>query len=335
MTGERLRRHAPSLLRARDFSRDAMERFADAISTTPWVDDASVLCIVAAGSLGRLEASSVSDVDCMILVDETASPDMEAATGLLTGLDGAFERAGLAPPKADGIYTRPIPFPLLIAQQARGSLDELPALFGSRMQMLLDGRALYRADSFDTLRERVLHWYAGEWPAGAWTHLYNDLSRYLHAYAVWQQFKMSRSEDDGWLLRQAKFRSSRIVTFAGMMCLLAEGSRQAAGDPGWIAQHLDKTPLERLLFVLAEYDDPGQARFIETYDCIHARLSDPMVRAELIAKSPRSPDEVARVHSGAYAEIHALSASLLDELTRFILARRDDWPLAVFRNWLL
>ena len=43
---------------------------------------------------------------------------------------------------------------------------------------------------------------------------------YAHAYAGWQMFKFDRDADDAWLLRQAKLAGSRLLTFAGLLCLL-------------------------------------------------------------------------------------------------------------------
>lgn len=271
----------------------------------------------------------MSDVDLIVLVDghERGRDDP------ITNLGQAFTEAGLRAPKADGIYGRPISTAALLDSRARGSLSESPALFGSRLQLLLDGRAVCGNARFIELREQILRWYAEGPEATGWTHLFNDLSRYLHAYAGWQQFKYSRTSDDGWLLRQAKFRSTRIVTFAGMLFLLAEQARQAGSDSAWLLPHLDKTPIERLLFVIAQYDDSDATKVLADYAVVHARLADPNIRQELIDASPTVAGDP--VQCAAYTEIHAASDSLMNELTRFVLARRDDWPLKIFRNWLL
>jgi hypothetical protein len=319
-----------SLWQARAYSGAALQRLRAPLEACFSRAGLSVVTAVAGGSLGRLEASAVSDVDLIVLVDAAAAP---CCGEPIVELAQAFTEAGLRAPKADGIYGRPISLAALLDQAARGSLSESPALFGSRIQLLLDGRAVCRPEQFVELREAVLQWYADGPDAQSWTHLFNDLSRYLHAYAGWQQFKYTRSADDGWLLRQAKFRSSRIVTFAALLFLLAEQGRQAAGDAAWLLPHLDKTPLDRLLYVFAQYDDFDAAQFLADYAVIHARLADPDIRRELVDASPGAAGDA--IDCAAYTEIHALSDSLMNELTRFVLARRFDWPLKIFRNWLL
>lgn len=318
-----------SLWQARTYSNTALQQLHNALEACFSAHGLPLVTAVAAGSLGRLEASAISDVDLIVFVDGLQPYRDEP----IPGLDRAFGAAGLRAPKADGIYGRPVDVAAILDPAERGSLTETPTLFGSRIQVLLDGRPVCGARQFAGLRENILRWYAGEQRASGWTHLINDLSRYLHAYAGWQQFKFTHSPDDGWLLRQAKFRSTRIVTFAGLLLLLAEQGRQAAGDLAWLLSHLDKTPLERVLFVFAQYDDADAAQFLSDYADVHARLSDAEIRRELIAASPHAAGEP--VQCEAYAEIHALGDSLMNELTRFALARHRDWPLKIFRNWLL
>lgn len=320
-----------SLWQARAYSNSALQQLGNALEASVAALGIPLVTAVAGGSLGRLEASAVSDVDLIVFVD-AVSPDCDQP---IPGLERVFGAAGLRAPKSDGIYGRPISIAAVLDPAARGSLTETPALFGSRIQVLLDGRPVCRARQFAELRANILQWYAHERGGSGWTHLINDLSRYLHAYAGWQQFKYTHSRDDSWLLRQAKFRSTRIVTFAGLLFLLAEHGRQADGDLSWLLPHLDKTPLERVLFVFAQYDDADAdaARLLADYADIHARLSDPDIRRELIDTSPRAPGDP--VHCDAYAEIHTLGDCLMNGLTRFALARQHDWPLKIFRNWLL
>mgnify|MGYP003641966439 FL=1 len=318
----------PSLWRARAYSSAALAQLQEALEAGFAHAGVPLVTAVAGGSLGRLEASPVSDVDLIVFVDDGAPGCDER----IPGLERAFRGAGLRAPKPDGIYARPIGIGAILDPAARGSLTETPQLFGSRIQVLLDGRPVCRPLQFTELREAILRWYANGTGAPGWTHLMNDLSRYLHAYAGWQQFKYTRSDDDGWLLRQAKLRSSRIVTFAGLLFLLAEHGRQARADVTWLLAHLDKTPIERVLYVMAQYDDVDATQVLADYAGVHARLADPDIRRELIVASPRTAGEP--VQCDAYTEIHALGDSMMTALTRFALARQHDWPLKIFRNWL-
>jgi len=326
----------PALTRSRQFSLNAVSAIRVALERSLGASGASILTVVAAGSLGRLEAAHHSDVDCIIIVDDTADRDPAGITCAVDAIYAEFSRAGLKPPKAEGIYCVPIKASTLLAPASRGSLDEPPAIFGSRMQLLLDARPLYCAEQFIALREQLLSWYrAPTSTSGSWTHLLNDLSRYLHAYAVWQQFKFSRSDDDGWYLRQAKMRSTRIATFAGLLFLLGESSRKRAEQHAWVLAQLDLTPLGRLKIVFDAHRDADFSSVIAVYESLHCMLSDGVIRRELIDSSPTTAADWHDDYPRAYARIHELSERLMDLLTQFVLARSNDWSRSIFRNWLL
>lgn len=294
------------------------------------------MTVTVAGSLGRLEASPHSDVDCIVIVDDRQDFHPEQISASIEQIRIELLGVGLQPPKADGIYCRPIGASHLLDPLNRGSLDEAPTIFGTRMQLLLDARPLYQVDEFISLRGRLLRWYG--WPnehRGSWTHLLNDLSRYLHAYAVWQQFKFSRSDNDGWYLRQAKLRSTRMATFAGLLFTLGETTVRGNGEDETLAQALNRTPLGRLQTAFDRYPAVNFSAVIEIYEALHQLLADPSVRRDLIRLSPTSLAEIPARHVGAYAQIHELSEELMAQLTGFILARANDWSPRIFRSWLL
>jgi len=204
------------------------------------------------------------------------------------------------------------------------------------MQLFLDAQPVYRAHEFASLRVRILNWYG--WPhenGGNWTHLLNDLSRYLHAYSVWQQFKFSRSDNDGWYLRQAKLRSTRITTFAGLLFTLGESTVSDRGDANTLVRALNRTPLARLQVAFDRYTEVDFSNVIELYEALHQMLCEPSIRHELIRLSPASAADIPTQYTGAYGQIHQLSEELMMHLTQFTLARSGDWSPRIFRNWLL
>ena len=324
----------PSLATSRAFSRDVVSLITSTLSHALDALGEPIMTVAVGGSLGRLEASPHSDIDCIIIVDdrEPFAPEQTAAS--VKQIRAELKRTGLLPPKADGIYCRPICRSHLLAPSSRGSLTEEPAIFGTRMQLLLDARPIYRANEFKTLTKQLLSWYgcAGDLPC-SFTHLLNDLSRYLHAYAVWQQFKFSRSAHDGWYLRQAKLRSARIATFAGLLFAIGES---AVNDDGTdFMQSLCRTPLGRIQTAFANYPSANFATLIEIYEQLHRLLCDEAIRSELVHLSPRSQSEIPTRYVGAYARIHDLSDQLMTHITQFILSRANDWSPRIFRSWLL
>lgn len=322
---------AASRLRSVALLRTLSSRLADALA-----DGAGVLTVAAAGSLGRLEVGAGSDLDGIVVVDDRCEPGQAGA--LVERVYAALGDCPIRLPKSTGIFRSPITPGALCAPGARGSLAEAPAVFGKRIQFLLDTRPLHGAAAYSALQARILEWYAGSRRAmdadAQCSLLINDLQRYRHAYAGWQRHKYERSADDGWYLRQAKLRSSRALTFAGLLLLLGASSRRA-DKLDWLHARLGLTPLERVHAVMGELDPAGFRFVADGYDRLHALLSDPQVRAELVEASPASAASAPARHPPVYAEIHRLSGELLRRLSGFVLARRDEWHPDFFSELML
>lgn len=317
-----LKDHAPTLWAARETSQQLLAGLARALTQNAGAL-AGIETVIAAGSLGRLETHAGSDFDG-ILIARPGGPS--TVPGDMFDIVAA---CGLKPPKADGIYRATITAETLCRLSARGSLDEPPAHFGKRMQVLLDARAVTGEAAFRQLQREILDWYAGDsisrYPDAQWTLLINDLSRYLHAYAGWQQFKCARSDDDGWYLRQAKLRGSRMLTFAGLLLLLGESSVLGADKRAWVAARLGLSPLARVAAVMQPRDAAAFQRVLTDYEAVHALLATPAVREELVARSPGPDAPADGEFPASYARIHEHSGRLLRELSQFVLARRADW----------
>lgn len=295
-----------------------------------------VVTVAVGGSLGRLEASADSDIDCVVVVDDAI--DDGHARELMLAVQTCLAESPLKLPKADGIYRTPIAPRDLLAPSALGSLEEPPAVFGKRMQLLLDARPVYGHAACASLQRAVLDWYASDFIAAratrGWTLLVNDLMRYLHAYAGWQQFKFARSVDDSWQLRQAKLRGSRLLTFAGLLFLLGESDGRA-DKLDWLAARLRAPPLARVATIMAGVASTAYARLLGDYETVFAMLADPTLRARLVATGP---DEVLRLDAPldpAFERLRAASAGISVELTRFALSRVEHWGLRFFERWLL
>ncbi len=324
---------APALAASRRYSLDICARLEERLARA---ELPHVLCVVAAGSLGRLEAGVDSDLDCIVVCEDGAPSDPAAVDQSFAPLLCALDACGMKPPKAAGIYRTPITPAALLDPADRGSLCEPAARFGKRMQFLLDTRPLFGRDAFIDLRARVLDWYAWTEPARGfdpdWSFLIDDLTRYRHAYASWQRFRFDRSEDDSWYLRQAKLLSSRTITFAGLLLLLGASGHQVAGAREWVLRQLDRTPLERLQLVMG--CDPEawrQARAL--YDAMHQLLQ--RQRAALIAAGPDAARAMPAHDPEPFATVRRLSDEMCAVLTSFVLDRRDAWPRAFFSRLVL
>ncbi len=295
-----------------------------------------VVTVAVGGSLGRLEVSADSDIDCIVVVDDAV--DDGQARELMGAVQTCLAASPLKLPKADGIYRTPIAPRQLTAPGALGSLEEPPAVFGKRMQLLLDARPVYGHAGCASLQRAVLDWYASDFIAAratrGWTLLMNDLMRYLHAYAGWQQFKFARGVDDSWQLRQAKLRGSRLLTFAGLLFLLGESDGRT-DKLEWLAVRLGAPPLARVAEIMGGADQDAYARLLGDYEAVFAMLADPALRARLVATGPDETRRLGAPLDPGFERLRAASAGISAELTRFALTRVEHWGLRFFERWLL
>lgn len=324
----------PALCAARRRARELLARL-EADCAEVRTDLAAVVTLAIGGSLGRLEASVDSDLDAILVLADDADP--VAARRAVEVVESTFARLPLRAAKADGIYRVPVARAALLDPAAIGRIDETPAVFGKRFGLLLDARPVFGHDACRALQADVISWYARDFvehdPGASWTYLLNDLARYLHAYASWQQFKFDRSADDSWELRQAKFRTSRVLGFAGLLFLLGMSN----GWPhkrAWLLERLALTPLERLHHVMVAHDPAAFAVLLDAYEECSALLGDQQVRAALVAGGPDAHLRRGVAPSAAFERIHEASARVLRVVTRFALARQDDWDPRFFERWL-
>lgn len=324
----------PALRAAYRYSLSHLEQlqrsFAARADALPGIETVAV-----GGSLGRLEAATDSDVDCIIVLRDGFAPaELETQLAVVHDL---FLSAPFKAPKADGIYRQGIARATLLDPAALGSLTEAPESFGKRMALLLDARAVFGSARLHALQGALIEWYGSDFlaasPSRAWTYLSNDLMRYLHAYAGWQQYKFTRSSDDSWQLRQAKFRTSRLLSFAALMFLLGESDRNVH-KMTWLHQRLALTPLQRLYEVMQIHDATAYEAVLAAYEASYAALSDSRVRATLVATGPDADTRMNAPLAPAYENIKAASSVLSQQLTEFALARRVDWGARFFERWL-
>jgi hypothetical protein len=253
--------------------------------------------VAAAGSVGRLEAGEASDLDCLLITSPATHAD-EARAHAVRAVIASVAHVGWRAPKPDGIYREPITVAALCDPAARGRLDESPAVFGKRIQLLLDARPLFGHGAFVRARSAVVDWYLGSPPSAhvqdPWRYLARDLARYAHAYCNWQSYKVEHGEGDSWYLRQAKLRSSRYVTWMGLWLLLLEMSRSGRLDRAWLLEHLDLTPLERVGLVLGAVAPTLLDRVLGYYDTMLDAVRDLERRRELVS-SPHAAERFGEI----------------------------------------
>ncbi|MEM7542162.1 MAG: hypothetical protein AAF384_11350 [Pseudomonadota bacterium] len=301
----------PYLKRAREFSTRTLKNLSDSLGRE---SHHGVATIYIAGSLGRLEASNVADVDCVVLSDGHHEQTVAQA---FPDVHRALSETGLKLPKSDGIYARVGAPATVWSRRWRGDLNEPKATFGKRLQCLLDGRAIYRPSAFADLQQRTLCWYeVGNDPQ----NLVDEVKRYLYTYRVWQRFSKVNSESDSWALRQIKLRGPRLITFAGLLMLLSDFDlcHQAK-----FVKRLSLSPLERIAAV-GEQHQLAVSPIVALYDQYLSVLNDPGIRAAMIASVASSNQELTNEPWARESNILELAQELENCLNLLFVALRPS-----------
>lgn len=278
----------------------------------------NVVTIALAGSFGRLEGSTSSDADYILVVKDTS--DQQTVAKDQDVIRAAIRDYGVSPPNKSGVFSAARTINDLSEHmgQATEAIDQL----GKRMLLLLESRPVYNDSQYDELVQELFLKYA-EYLKGApdkeYVFLMNDLIRYFRYICVNYQATFWR-ENEKWVIRNLKLRHSRVIMYAGLLFLLGEASKyQGEGKISFVRKHLALTPLERLGLVYKDNHDYGFFRVIGLYNVFLSRVSDEDWRANL------NVDYEHRYTHPGFSEMKANSDALVAELLRFVFARRGQW----------
>lgn len=294
----------------------------------------ALVCVAAAGSLGRWEAGPASDVDCLVVGADDTSPQARELA-MATVLE-SIAHAGLRAPRADGFFRQVVRRGDLLDPRRLGRLDESPQVYGKRLQCLLDTQALAGAEHLRALRGRILRWFSiGQPRTTPLALLASELVRYRRSYVAYQHYCLTHGDGDSWRLRIVKLHSSRLVTVAGLLALIGEGSREA--DPlGFVEAHLELAPLDRLLRVMHLWDPSGAQALASAYAHAHAAVHDPQARARLVdapAVDLGSLSQARAVLLGT--DLDAALSQIGTQVDEFFHAQRGRWAQAFHSGLLL
>lgn len=320
----------PLLSSAWEFSRRQLRSIREALGKEKLPAEVETVALV--GSLGRMEASEVSDCDLIVILDDDAWRRTGIAEHAYAEVWRALEPLRLPAPRTDGIYARPSSRSRLLDPRSLGQVAEDVHSFGTRIQFLLEAQPVYRADAFERLTNDIVDRYALEFvsvdPRKEWTYLLNDLIRYFRSLCIAYQWE-SLDVHGMWRLRNLKARHSRLIMYAGLLLLLGECSRERQDKVAWLKRRLKLTPLERIAIAYAVHGDPDFPRVARCCETFLEAIGSPDFRSALAADDrPGSP--LARESNPGYAELKRNGDALLAELLRFLLERRHDWSLRFF-----
>lgn len=324
----------PHLRAAWNYSADRLAAMVDCLSDCQL--PACVRCVAVGGSLARMEASSASDCDLIIIVDDQGDGDFESGRQAFNKIWAALESLELGLPEPAGIFSGPVSIQSLLNPQTIGHVSEEQSVFGTRMQFLLEAQPIAGESSFRSISRDIVERYATRYIAldntKQWTYLLNELVRYFKSLCQTYLFE-ELYDDRRWRQRNLKARHSRVLMYAGLLFLLGESSTVTQSKTDWLAARLTWTPLERLAAV---YEAHSEARFRVLAECMDLFLkcfSDQEWRHGL-ANTIDSDSPLARESNSHFQFLKQNGDRFLAELLHFALDRRTDWSDRFFEYWL-
>ena len=248
-----------------------------------------VVSIAVAGSYGRMEALPQSDLDLIVIIRKPY--DGAYTAKIMQDVWYRLEQLQIKPPLNYGIFAKPVTIDQLTAMQALGNLDYSKAVFGIRMQLLLDAQPIVGMVEYQRLIRDILNWYSRHrfmhCPQERWTYLLNDLIRYYRSYCVLHDFMMDQTCDDSWYIRQIKLRYSRLLSYAGLLLLVATANIGPTIDAvEALAEQLTQTPLERIHQVFTTAGAGGWATIAIAYQRFLHAMRDDGLREMMVQQAP-------------------------------------------------
>ncbi|WP_339908245.1 DUF294 nucleotidyltransferase-like domain-containing protein [Symmachiella dynata] len=281
--------------------------------------DPRILTVAASGSLGRMEAVAGSDADLIVVLSDEITTDSPQAQQACDSVWEALEALQLPHSRRGGIFSIPTTPAALCNVDARGKIDEDIPTFGKRFQLFCDAQPVYDTVAYEQLLSDTIRWYTAATPGDAttawWRYLLNDLLRYYRSMCVAAQWDQSHGVGFQ-RMRNFKHAHSRTVMYAGLLCLLGEGSSVPQDPLQQFQAMLRLTPLERLAWSCPSAQEADMTAIATIYARYLEKLDDPTFRQSLL------DDNLTEAHTADWTQS---GHDLRNALSRFLDERRQQW----------
>ena len=225
---------------------------------------ASDTTVVLFGSVARYEVTSNSDVDWILLLDGSATPEHRS---LATEVEATLVNNKYIKPGSSGIFGTFVGSHDLVHKI--GGEDDSNSNTTRRVLLLLESLPLGDREAYDRVRKQILRRYIED--DRGLTHssgdirvprfLLNDLTRYWRTVTVDFVYKQVADSDKKWAIRNAKLRMSRKLVFAAglLRCFFCDFDEAAAE-----ARESLKAPTREVAFLLRYLEDQFDLSPLET-----------------------------------------------------------------------
>jgi predicted nucleotidyltransferase len=301
-------------------SRERLKHLSAEMVESAISSEDSIETVAVAGSYARLEASTLSDFDVLVVLNNDTDQDKAHRTVL-----DFIESKGHPAPNPKGVFAKPLTVENLMS--VAGGTHETYGDLSRRILLLLESRPVYNKDKYDLLMEKLINTYASDVieqegrKTKNFVFLLNDIIRYFRTICVNYQYTKEVTEWGKWPIRNIKLRHSRVLMYFSLVASLGVLSIHFEDDKVEVLSKLiEAEPLRRLYIAYNLAGDTGFFRVAGYYNVFLDSLNNDGVR-----KSLGQIDYNDRYASREFAILKANSDAFAAELLRFLDARRGAW----------
>ncbi len=255
------------------------------------------VCIFAAGSLGRYETGSRSDLDVFLVADkESRDPKTKSVSNLreieiLAELIRVNDELVLPEFSGDGRFLKIHELDDIVDATGDSSRDDSENLFTTRLLLLLESKSLFNDRLYKFAIERVVrNYYRDGTDRNDFKPLFllNDLLRYWRTLCL--NYERDRTLERPWWKRNLNLKFSRKMTVFSTVLAIVAGR---VDEPFEFIRLTSEVPLRRLALTLDFLGDAtlvnGFTRALDSYESFLAAKAnkdvDSVVGEELRSKA--------------------------------------------------
>lgn len=256
-------------------------------------------CIVSTGSFSRGEASSESDLDYFVIIDEEKFPDNyfeKKGDGILsplqsfsTPLNKIIKNLVPKDPGDTGTFGLEAIISIQELTSNLGGTKDNNKSFTRRMLFLLEGKYLFNETLFETFRKQLVEQYIKESVSDHHLSRFflNDIIRFYRTMATDFEYKVFE-DGKNWGVRNIKLAFSRkLLYFAGLIVIAETAQKTRVKKIEETLEFLRMTPIERIIYCAGRKSEQA----LHLYNYFLTEISKEEVRKKLDAATPENSKE--------------------------------------------